>query len=392
MIPCKKHTENDSHEKYSPQAINNGRRLFSSEIGSSDHCSHQGKVPLLSTESFHQLHIFVFVVAVLHVISCATILVLGTARIRQWKPWEDWISKVDKGYAKVTHSQHLQQVLEKFAWGYWRKAAVISWIMSLFKQFYGSVTESEYIALREGFIMVKFSSSIDYHMSTFSVVLQKPCYLPTLPTIQTHVPNNQEFDFHKHMMQSLERDFRHVVGISWYQWLFVVVFLTLNVDDHLNWFEDWKSHDLTIVEVNGISQLLLLVGAKLEHIIVRLVQDVDEMMKHPGLESASVRPSDEYFWFNRPRLVLDFIHFILFQNAFEIAFFFWILCNRTGPMQLQHLAIVRSCDNGMKHVSSLESMLCCSFGGSCGVFFLSLLQMGTAFNSEPVQGRPSPVL
>ncbi|KAK8661012.1 hypothetical protein V6N13_051914 [Hibiscus sabdariffa] len=381
MIPCKKHTESGSHEKYSPQAINNGRRLFSSEIGSSDHCSHQGKVPLLSTESFHQLHIFVFVVAVLHVISCATILVLGTARIRQWKPWEDWISKVDKGYAKVTHSQHLQQVLEKFAWGYWRKAAVISWIMSFFKQFYGSVTESEYIALREGFIMVKFSSAIDYHMSTFSVVLQKLCYLPTLPTIQTHVPTNQEFDFHKHMMRSLERDFRHVVGISWYQWLFVVVFLTLNVEGWNTYF--WLSMLPTV--------LLLLVGAKLEHIIVRLVQDVDEMMKHPGLESASVRPSDEYFWFNRPRLVLDFIHFILFQNAFEIAFFFWILCNRTGSMQLQHLAIVRSCDNGMKHVSSLESMLCYSFGGSCGVFFLSLLQMGTAFNPEPAQGQSSPV-
>ncbi|KAE8668662.1 hypothetical protein F3Y22_tig00112289pilonHSYRG00165 [Hibiscus syriacus] len=79
-----------------------------------------------------------------------------------------------------------------------------SWILSpyvlaesFFKQFYGSVTESEYIALREGFIMVKFSSSIDY-----------PMYL-----MLTHFPANQEFDFHKHMMESLERDFRHVVGI-----------------------------------------------------------------------------------------------------------------------------------------------------------------------------------
>ncbi|KAA3470627.1 MLO-like protein 13 isoform X1 [Gossypium australe] len=273
MLPCKKHTEIKGHENYSPPAINNEHHLLSEKSGSfSDHCSLQGKVPLLSTESFHELHILIFVVAVVHVVSCAVILVLGGARIRQWKPWEDSISKVAAGPAKVTHRNHLNNVLKKLARGYWRRAAVISWIISFFKQFYSSVTMSEYIALREGFIM-------------------------------TNCLSHQEFDFHKDMVESLERDFRHVVGISWYQWLFVVVFLALNVD----------------------GKLLLLVGAKLEHIIVRLAQDVDVMKKHPGQESAWVRPSDEYFWFNRPRLLLDFIHFILFQNAFEIAFFFWIL-------------------------------------------------------------------
>ena len=38
-----------------------------------------------------------------------------------------------------------------------------------------------------------------------------------------------------------------------------------------------------------------------------------------------VRPSDELFWFHSPRLVLVLIHFILFQNAFEFAYFFWTL-------------------------------------------------------------------
>ncbi|KAG4187251.1 hypothetical protein ERO13_A08G088000v2 [Gossypium hirsutum] len=285
MLPCKKHTEIKGHENYSPPAINNERHLLSEKSGNfSDHCSLQGKVPLLSTESFHELHILIFVVAIVHVVSCAVILVLGRARIRQWKPWEDSISTVPAGPAKVTHRHHLNNVLKKLAWGYWRRAAVISWIISFFKQFYSSVTMSEYIALREGFIM-------------------------------TNCLSHQEFDFHKDMVESLERDFRHVVGISWYQWLFAVVFLALNVEGWHTCF--WLSF-LPIV-------LLLLVGAKLEHIIVRLAQDVDVMKKHPGQESAWVRPSDEYFWFNRPRLLLDFIHFILFQNAFEIAFFFWIL-------------------------------------------------------------------
>jgi mlo protein len=36
-------------------------------------------------------------------------------------------------------------------------------------------------------------------------------------------------------------------------------------------------------------------------------------------------PSDELFWFQTPRVVLSLIHFILFQNAFELAYFFWTL-------------------------------------------------------------------
>nr|GMD40714.1 MLO-like protein 13 [Ipomoea batatas] len=40
---------------------------------------------------------------------------------------------------------------------------------------------------------------------------------------------------------------------------------------------------------------------------------------------AVIRPSDELFWFKSPKLVLYIIHFILFQNSFEIAFFVWIM-------------------------------------------------------------------
>ncbi|XWS70872.1 hypothetical protein CRYUN_Cryun03dG0086300 [Craigia yunnanensis] len=344
MQPCRKHTESKSHEKYFPQAKNNGRRLFSAESGS-DHCSGQGKVPLLSTEAFHQLHIFIFVVAVVHMVSCAIILVLGGARIRQWKPWEDWISnKVENGTAKHTHTLHLRKLLEKHAWGYWRKAAVVSWTMSFFKQFHNSVTQSEYIALREGFIM-------------------------------THCPANREFDFHKHMMLSLQRDFRHVVGISWYEWLFVVVFLTLNVEGWHTYF--WLSF-LPVV-------LLLLVGAKLEHIIVRLAQDVDEMKKPHGQEAAPVKPSDEYFWFSRPRIVLDFIHFILFQNAFEIAFFFWILWTYG----------FHSCIMEKKGYIITRLIMGVIVQGVCSYITLPLYalvtKMGTSFESEQVQVQ-SPVI
>ena len=72
-----------------------------------------------------------------------------------------------------------------------------------------------------------------------------------------------------------------------------------------------------------LPQLLLAVGTKLEHIITELAHEVAE--KHVAIEGdLVVNPSDDHFWFNRPQIALFLIHFILFQNAFEIAFFFWI--------------------------------------------------------------------
>ena len=81
-------------------------------------------------------------------------------------------------------------------------------------------------------------------------------------------------------------------------------------------------------------------GAKLEHIITRLAQEVVERNRDnhevhnteernaKDHETAGVKPSDKHFWFSRPALVRDLIQFILFQNSFEIAFFFWILVRK----------------------------------------------------------------
>nr|AWN06630.1 MLO protein 4 [Rosa longicuspis var. longicuspis] len=285
MLPCKRETaEHKTPAHYFlNHSTNNGRRLLSSET-TSDHCQLKGKVPLLSLEGLHHLHIFIFVLAVVHVIFCVSTMVLGGARVRQWKRWEESIQKdrrSGKSTAQVGH--HHRAFLKERADGYWRRAAIISWMIAFFKQFYGSITKSDYIALRQGFI-------------------------------KEHCPGNPDFDFHKYMMRTLEVDFRKIVGISWYLWLFVVLFLLLNVDGWNTYF--WLAF-LPLI-------LLLLVGAKLEHIISRLAQDVEQTGVRANEGATRVRPSDEHFWFKKPRIVLNLIHFILFQNSFEIAFFFWI--------------------------------------------------------------------
>ncbi|KAM7253578.1 hypothetical protein ACFE04_021732 [Oxalis oulophora] len=72
-----------------------------------------------------------------------------------------------------------------------------------------------------------------------------------------------------------------------------------------------------------IYAILLALGTKLELVIIQLAHEVAE--KHVAVEGdLVVKPSDDLFWFHKPQLILFLIHFILFQNAFEIGFLFWI--------------------------------------------------------------------
>ncbi|XP_062231392.1 MLO-like protein 1 [Phragmites australis] len=261
-----------------------GRRLLSEVGAGAEHCQKKGKAPLLSLEAIHLLHIFIFVLAITHVIFSVTTMLLGGAKIHQWKQWEDRIQKDDagKGPKKVTHLQQFEFIRKRFK-GIGKDSVIWSWLHSFGKQFYRSVSKSDYTTMRLGFIM-------------------------------THCPGNPKFDFHRYMVRALEADFKKVVGIRWYLWVFVVIFLLLNVNGWHTYF--WISF-LPLL-------LLLAIGTKLEHVIAQLAHDVAE--KHTAIEGdLVVKPSDEHFWFGRPRIVLYLIHFILFQNAFEIAFFFWIL-------------------------------------------------------------------
>ncbi|KAJ0091849.1 hypothetical protein Patl1_27141 [Pistacia atlantica] len=241
---------------------------------------------MLSITALHHLHIFIFVLAVVHVTFCALTILFGGAKVRKWKRWEDSAFKGQHDLPEVQsriyiHLQDHDFIKNRYE-GLGNGYALLGWWHSFFKQFYGSVTKSDYTTLRLGFIM-------------------------------THCRGNPKFNFHNYLMRTLEADFKKVVGISWYLWLFVVFFLLLNVYGWHTYF--W------IAFVPFI--LLLAVGTKLEHIITQLAHEVAE--KHVAVEGdLVVQPSDDHFWFNRPRIVLFLIHVILFQNSFELAFFFWI--------------------------------------------------------------------
>lgn len=288
MLPCKESKEVATTEHFSSAffagVLSGGRRLLSESGFGEEHCKKKGEVPLLSLEAIHQLHIFIFVLAITHVIFSVLTMLLGGAKIRQWKHWEDSIQNETTGHGpkKVTHVHQFEFIKDHFK-GMGADSRIRSWLHSFVKQFFGSVTKSDYTTMRLGFIM-------------------------------THCRGNPKFDFHKYMVRAMEADFKKVVGISWYLWVFVVVFLLLNVNGWHTYF--WIAFIPLI--------LLLALGTKLEHVITQLAHEVAE--KHSAIEGdLVVKPSDDHFWFGRPRIVLYLIHFILFQNAFEIAFFFWIL-------------------------------------------------------------------
>ncbi|XP_044499986.1 MLO-like protein 1 [Mangifera indica] len=291
-LPCKKESKETINfaahfQSVSPSFHGTGRSLLAESLASNEYCSTKGKVPMLSITALHHLHIFIFVLAVMHVTFCALTILFGGAKIRQWKWWEDSASKGQHDLPEEDQSRryiHVQDhdfIKNRFQ-GLGKSYALLGWWHSFFKQFYGSVTESDYTTLRLGFVM-------------------------------THCRGNPKFNFHDYLMRTLEADFKKVVGISWYLWLFVVIFLLLNVYGWHTYF--WVAFVPFI--------LLLAVGTKLEHIITQLAHEVAG--KHVAVEGdLVVQPSDDHFWFNRPRIVLLLIHFILFQNSFEIAFFFWI--------------------------------------------------------------------
>ncbi|KAF4349384.1 hypothetical protein F8388_012554 [Cannabis sativa] len=69
-------------------------------------------------------------------------------------------------------------------------------------------------------------------------------------------------------------------------------------------------------------QIVLLVGTKLELIVMEMAEEIQD--RTTIVRGAPiVEPSNKFFWFNRPHWILLLIHFTLFENAFQMAYFLW---------------------------------------------------------------------
>ncbi|XP_047179136.1 MLO-like protein 6 [Vigna umbellata] len=261
----------------------NPRRILAA--GGSDKCAAQGKVPFVSSEGIHQLHIFIFVLAVFHVLYCILTLALGRAKMRRWKRWEE---ETKTAQYQFSHDPERFRFARETSFGrrhlsFWTQHTVLVWIICFFRQFVRSVPKVDYLTLRHGFMMA--------HLGPQS---------------------RHKFDFRQYIKRSLEEDFKVVVEISPPIWFITVLFLLFHTHGWYSYL--WLPFAPLII--------VLLVGTKLQVIITKMgqrIQERGEVVKGVPL----VQPGDDLFWFNKPRLILYLVNFVLFQNSFQLAYFSW---------------------------------------------------------------------
>ncbi|XP_071710462.1 MLO-like protein 10 [Rutidosis leptorrhynchoides] len=244
----------------------------------------KGKVPIITVDGLHQLHILIFFLAVFHVAYSAITMALGRLKTRGWKQWEEETSTHDYEFSndpsrfRLTHETSFVRAHTSF----WTRIPFFFYIGCFFRQFFRSVTKSDYMTLRNGFINL-------------------------------HLAPGTKFNFQKYIKRSLEDDFQVVVGVSPVLWASFVIFLLLNVNGWQAMF--WASIIPLII--------ILAVGTQLQAILTKMAIEITE--RHAVVQGIPlVQASDKYFWFSKPRLILHLIHFVLFQNAFQITYFFWI--------------------------------------------------------------------
>ncbi|KAH1151447.1 hypothetical protein GLYMA_16G145600v4 [Glycine max] len=250
-----------------------------------DKCDEKGKVAFVSAYGIHQLHIFIFVLAIFHILQCIVTLALGRTKMRKWRAWENETKTIEYQFYNDPERFRFARdtTFGRRHLNSWSQSTISLSIVSFFRQFFGSVNKVDYLTLRHGFITA--------HLAPGS---------------------HARFDFQKYIERSLEEDFKVVVGISPIIWFFAVLFLLTNTH---GWYSYYWLPFIPLV-------IILLVGAKLQMIITKMglrITDRGEVVKGAPV----VEPGDDLFWFNRPRLLLFLIHLVLFQNAFQLAFFSW---------------------------------------------------------------------
>ncbi|XP_020525745.1 MLO-like protein 14 isoform X3 [Amborella trichopoda] len=201
----------------------------------------EGHEPFVSFEGLEQLHRFIFIMAITHVFySCLTML-LAVVKIHTWRKWEDEAQMAHHdSLTEITRALTMrrQSTFVKFRTSSsWSQNRFIIWVTCFFRQFGHSVVRADYLTLRMGFI------------SNHKLMAN--------------------YDFHSYMIRSMEEEFQVIVGVSAPLWGFVVAFLLFNINGSNLYF--W----IAIIPIT----LVLLVGAKLQHVIATLALENAECFR-----------------------------------------------------------------------------------------------------------------
>nr|GMD43576.1 MLO-like protein 9 [Ipomoea batatas] len=275
----------NEHKKPAEAAAEHHRRLlWSMRRVLSGHATEEckpGFIPLISLNGLHQLHIFIFFLAVFHVIYGAITMALGRMKIRGWKEWEMATAEDEAANDPSRYRLTKETSFVKENTSFMTQTPVLFYSACFFRQFFRSVRRADYLAMRHGFISV-------------------------------HLAPGSKFDFQKYIKRSLEDDFKFDVmvcssALSAAECAWMACY-DLAIHDAFS-----LKRELTSVFVKTI----LSVGTKLQAIIGQMAIEIQE--RHAVVQGIPlVQVSDRHFWFSKPKLVLHLIHLTLFQYEFGL--------------------------------------------------------------------------
>ncbi|XP_074300094.1 MLO-like protein 9 [Silene latifolia] len=332
MLPCllNRSKSSASGEEHGRRLLWDDHRRILVTKASNNKCN-EGYEPLIAVEAAHQLHILIFFLALFHVLYSALTMMLGKLKIRGWKIWEretltlDYECTNDPSRLRLTHETSFVKTHNSF----WARTPFFFYVGCFFRQFFKSVTKADYLALRNGFITA-------------------------------HIAPGGKFNFQKYIKRSLEDDFKVVVGVSPVLWASFVIFLLLNVNG-------W--HTLLWASILPLIAILA-IGTKLQAILTKMALEITD--RHSVVQGIPlVQGSDSYFWFSKPRLILHLLHFTLFQNAFQITYFLWILYEFGSESCFHDKPVIAL----LKIIMGLGAMVLCSY--SILPLYALVTQMGS---------------
>ncbi|KAL8253487.1 hypothetical protein R6Q59_037180 [Mikania micrantha] len=286
FLPCKKQPDDKPQNDDGKDADSRRKLLWYDHRRLGDDPPKEcepGYEALITVTGLHQLHIFIFFLAVFHVIYGALTMIAGRAKIREWKTWEKDILQ----HQAIAHDPSKFRLSKETSFvkghaGNLTGLPIFFYIICFFRQFFTSVGRSDYFTMRHAFISV-------------------------------HLAPGSQFNFQKYIKRSLEDDFKVIVGVSALLWSTAVLYLLANVEG---------THAMIWLSLFPVV-IILSVGTKLQGIIAQMAIEIQE--RHAVVQGIPlVQLTDKHFWFQDPTVILYLIQLTLFMNAFEITHFFWI--------------------------------------------------------------------
>eukprot|EP01025_Chloroclados_australasicus_P037842 TRINITY_DN386_c1_g1_i1.p1 TRINITY_DN386_c1_g1~~TRINITY_DN386_c1_g1_i1.p1 ORF type:complete len:694 (+),score=62.98 TRINITY_DN386_c1_g1_i1:129-2084(+) len=182
--------------------------------GYSDFKCPKGQESLWSITALHEIHILIFIIAVVHLAQAAFSMIISELRVRRWKKYED------RENHNMVPLKRTGAIKIKGSW-------IVLYIQSFFTQFTDSIDGPVYLAIRRLFI--------------------------------EKMELDDDFNFYDFVVDSMEEGFAKMVEFQWLMWLIAAVWILI----------PWQAWSVIWLPCLFLA-ILLVVGAKLQSVAIQL--------------------------------------------------------------------------------------------------------------------------